>query len=507
MDEHRPHPRRAHVAARLTAALFGALGLRAANLQGSAPLPATAPHVEPRTPPRGRILDAHGAVLADDVPSHELDLDPLRVARHPAALDRLSDLLHHDADARAALRDRVLAMAACNRRVLRVRRHVDDATAAAITREASRLPGVWLTPVAMRRYPAGALTAFPVGHMSDPSPTERVEPLGYRLGDRVGRVGIERAWDLTLRGTSTLAPEHHGMTLALSLDLRLQRAAREALDVAGAVVALDASNGRVLAYVSAPSTDANAFERDGGNIDEGAARAHPEQPGLDRVADACSELPWVQVAPFLDALARAHGLGRDDCRPTARRRATERTALQRCAARAAELDTTTRDVGFVTPMLREFGFGAPTGVDLRDESGGAATTTGASATPLQLAVAWSALVNNGTRYQPRLVQRITHPDGVASSEPTPVVGGHVALPVEAAARSFDDLRRHLGTPTDEALYVDADDTSHTHAWSVALAPTDHPRLVVVRREPRREDAPTLRALVRAWLDSPPEGSR
>lgn len=109
------------------------------------------------------------------------------------------------------------------------------------------------------------------------------------------------------------------MTLVTHLDLRLQRAAWDALDgVRGAAVALDPRDGRMLAYVERPSPDPNAWEL-----------GSPGRVAGDRALAEVLWSGWV-IAPVLVAQARAHGVSLD-ARLPARFRASP--VHLRCAAR------------------------------------------------------------------------------------------------------------------------------------------------------------------------------
>src|SRR5439155_3599105 len=99
----------------------------------------------------------------------------------------------------------------------------------------------------------------------------------YRGTDYIGKAGIEATYEAELHGTTgfeqveidaagrgirTLSrtPSQPGNNIALTLDLRLQQVAEQAFgERRGAVVALDPSNGAVLAFVSKPGFDPNYF--------------------------------------------------------------------------------------------------------------------------------------------------------------------------------------------------------------------------------------------------------
>jgi len=495
------------------AVVAAALAARATQLQvARRPSSATpAVHGLPARPTRGRIVDARGAVLADNVARWELDVSPARLRQRRGGVARLARVLGVTEGSLDALFE------GRGQRVVRVRRHLDAAVVDAVRRDARELPGVWLTPVEMRRYPQGAITGAVVGGMRDVARDDAPGPYGYRLGDRIGLGGIERSWDLTLRGNSTLAPTHQGMTLVTHLDLRLQRAAWEALDgVRGAAVALDPRDGRVLAYLERPSPDPNAWEH-----------GSPARVGGDRASIDVLWSGWV-IAPVLVALARAHGVSLDArlhgrfyvsphhprCATRGGPRLGDVVADDCWMAAHALLTSAWMDV---TASLRRVGFGRPTGIDLRDEPSGAVNppfgypnlydyptaTGGLHATPLQVAVAYSAIINGGTVYQPRIVHEVRYPDGSLESRASPVVADRVDLPTGESQRTLDSLARWAdarGTAPAYAALPPMGALAEEDAWFVAVAPVAAPRLVLVVHAPdppRGAEAAALR-IVRAW---------
>jgi penicillin-binding protein 2 len=97
------------------------------------------------------------------------------------------------------------------------------------------------------------------------------------MGDYIGRAGVEQVYDELLRGrdgSSDVMVDSHGSVLSysktqpavpggdlrLTIDIDLQKVAELSLgERNGAIVAMDARNGEILALVSRPSFDANAL--------------------------------------------------------------------------------------------------------------------------------------------------------------------------------------------------------------------------------------------------------
>jgi penicillin-binding protein 2 len=156
-------------------------------------------------------------------------------------------------------------------------------------------PGVATKRSFVRHYPHGPLAAQLLGYVSEVSKEElKRRPVGVRAGDKVGQAGVESAFDAYLRGKPGTAQlrvdslgrprgqvkevehQHPGAAVRLTLDLRLQQAAQQALAYGiqlardsncygcwdangGAIVALDPHDGSVLALASAPTYNPGVY--------------------------------------------------------------------------------------------------------------------------------------------------------------------------------------------------------------------------------------------------------
>jgi penicillin-binding protein 2 len=154
----------------------------------------------------------------------------------------------------------------------------------------SELPAVKPEIQFLRSYPYGSIGSHLFGTLREISPDE-LEQKKYKEvdeGERIGKDGVEESYDRYLRGQDGYYRQvvdalgqscddpgrcavrrvkpRQGQQLQLTLDLRLQKAATEALESIGAgrpgaFVAMDPRNGEVLAMGSYPSFDANLFAK------------------------------------------------------------------------------------------------------------------------------------------------------------------------------------------------------------------------------------------------------
>jgi penicillin-binding protein 2 len=152
---------------------------------------------------------------------------------------------------------------------------------ASIKARLSDYPGLIIHVEQTRYYPYGEVGAHLVGYLGKLGPTE-LKKEDFKNVPRqafIGQWGIEKMFDSYLRGkpgrrvieVDALGrrlrlikeePPERGSDLHLSIDLELQKAAEQAFDgKVGALVALKASTGEILAMVSRPSFDPNLFSR------------------------------------------------------------------------------------------------------------------------------------------------------------------------------------------------------------------------------------------------------
>jgi penicillin-binding protein 2 len=242
--------------------------------------------------PRGPILDRRGRVVVSNVAGTAVELwvgDMPKEGRYElvqrlaAVLDVKPRKLAHEVDARR--NDPLTPIV--------VKTAVGEEQVDYLYEHKAEFPGVHIAQIYLRGYPYSSLAAQILGYTGEISPEElkRLRKEGYRSGDRIGKAGIEAAYDSYLRGRAGLGqirvdsmgrqvspyvPRQEstpGYAIRLTLDMRLQRAAEQALrygiDLAhqndqwaangGAIVALDPRDGSVLAMASAPTFKPSVF--------------------------------------------------------------------------------------------------------------------------------------------------------------------------------------------------------------------------------------------------------
>jgi penicillin-binding protein 2 len=246
--------------------------------------------------PRGVILDRNGVPLVDNSPGTALELYPADLPKtwraRKAELQRLSKIVH--VPVREMLRG-IDARKGDPLTPVTVKVGVHEPIVYYVGERKDEFPGVVFANSFLRHYPQGAVAAQLLGYVSEISKQQlKHAPAGYEPGDKIGQTGVEAAYDGYLRGRPGLAKlrvdslgnphgqlkptvdPYPGSAIRLTIDVRVQRAAQQALQKGmalarasacygcwdangGAIVALDPKDGSILALASAPSYDPSIF--------------------------------------------------------------------------------------------------------------------------------------------------------------------------------------------------------------------------------------------------------
>ncbi|MBD2140228.1 penicillin-binding protein 2 [Anabaena sp. FACHB-1250] len=234
----------------------------------------------PKQPERGNIFDRNGKLLASTRYPRSVYLWPMAHKKSSWSVvgPRLAQIL----EIPQAEIEKTLQESAVNpSSLIRIARNLNEAQVTALREYENELPGVEINTEAVRYYPYGKELAHVLGYTREitAEQLEKKKAQGYRLGDVMGQMGIEKAYEKLLRGEwggqqievdgsgrplRVLGTKQakSGNDLHLTIDLETQIAAEKALgNRNGAIVAIDPKNGAILAMVSHPGFDPNIFSK------------------------------------------------------------------------------------------------------------------------------------------------------------------------------------------------------------------------------------------------------
>mgnify|MGYP003306648598 FL=1 len=439
--------------------------------------------IEAVPPTRGLIFDRKGKVLAENLPAYQLELIPEQVPNLDDALGRLERIRLIKTEDIPRIKNLVRTGPRFKPVTLRFR--LSDEEIARFALQRPRFPGVDLQPRLVRHYPNGELVAHAIGYVGALSSADltRLDEADYAGTSHTGKTGVEHFNENMLHGTvgfrqivtnalgrqvpvetqdfADNLPQREnpvpGANLYLSLDIDLQRVAYEQLaGRRGAVVAIDPNNGEILALVSSPSFNPNAFATGMSLSEYNALQSNEDRPLFNRAIRG-NYPPGSTIKPMLSLAALQVGATNltrrslcigwyslpgnkhryRDWRREGHGEVNLHDALeQSCDVYFYEIS---RDIGIDTmhQYLQQFGLGNSTGLDITGEGDGLVPsrewkrqafrkredqvwfpgeTIIASigqgymlATPLQLANAVAALSMRGQRYRPHLVAAFEDP--------------------------------------------------------------------------------------------------
>ena len=237
-------------------------------------------------PPRGRVLDRNGAVIAGNRPSFRVLVVRDETKDLDQTLDLLGRLLPDTLERRRSIIREVNAAPRFS--PVPVKSDLTWEEFARVNLYANELPGVMADMNEARYYPFGGSFAHVVGYVAKPNDRDikairdtgaKVPEILFNPGFRIGRQGVEKAFDTDLRGEAGgnrvevdargrvvaedvggSRPAVPGKDVVLTLDADIQNRALEVFgEEAGSCVVMDVRNGDILCMVSAPSFDPNLF--------------------------------------------------------------------------------------------------------------------------------------------------------------------------------------------------------------------------------------------------------
>jgi len=496
-------------------------------------------HVIYRTAPRGRIYDRKGEVIATSRPAFSLIYLPGETEDAP----KLSGLATSLARELRREKSEILSSLQKAHRdgsAIHLAESLPLETMFRLSELKTIYRGVDLIDEARRYYPKGSFLGHALGHMGkiDKKNLRRYTQRGYRADAWIGRTGIEARFEDQLRGRDgesrlEVDAQGHlkrklgqsawipGANVHLTIDAKIQEAVEEGLRTSpsgqGGAVVLDPRDGRVLALASSPDYDPNIFllpewhegKKGIGSIDEfnrALAGTYPAASTFKMIVGAAL-FETTQVDPKESVFCPG--------------RFTLGNRTFRCWERKGHGRQdwfgglkNSCDVYFYTMGLRAtgsaierysriFGLGQKTGIDLRGEKAGLLfgpqarkkknrgwydgdtvnLSIGQGAllvTPIQMAVAMSAIANGGTLYRPYYAERVEYPDGRQAGADEPLAVGQVGLSDRTWGLIKDGMRLVVKEGTGRRVDIDGlivhgktgtgeNPLGEDHAWFVAFA--------------------------------------
>ena len=527
---------------------FGGIGWRLAYLQLSQgnlnqiKAEQNRTRIVPKPPVRGTIKDRNGKVLATNRLSHSAYLWPKAQKQRNWSKNRdiIANILNIKPE---KLQKRVEDAGYNYPSLIPIARNLSPEQITALEEYRAQLKWVEVDVGKVRYYPEGKLAAHIIGYTGELNQQEldTRRSQGYRLGDVIGRMGVESAYETKLRGkwgglklgvngagriTELLGenPAKTGEDITLTIDADVQRAAEKALGTTrGAIVALDPNNGGVLAMASYPSFDPNIFsapittdiwqelQAQGNPFLNMALRAFPPASTFKIVtATAGMEsgkyppntvlgtYPYISVGGTRFGEWNKRGFG----------------PMGYISSMAWSSNTFYGQVGrgvggeSLIEWARKYGFGQPTGIELKGETKGLIAddawkrlnfknwgwTVGdtvnmsigqgfTSATPLQVAVMFSAIANDGYRVQPHLLQTDNQKKQTErvdlNLKPTTIDTIQKGLRAVVNGGTGGRLNSPHTPPGAGKSGTAEAPPGEAHAWFGAYAPFDKPEIVVV----------------------------
>jgi penicillin-binding protein 2 len=529
----------------ITIIFFGGIGWRLSYLQlqqgqlNQQKAEENRTRIVPKQPVRGNITDRNGKILATSKQSYSAYLWP-KAQKEQNWAENLQILARILEVKPRELQQKVEAAGYNYPSLIPIARNLTPEQVTALEEYKPQLKWVETDIDKVRYYPQGKLAAHILGYTGELNQEELDErkSKGYRLGDVMGKMGVESSYEAQLRGEwgglklgvngsgqviSWLGEKRakSGENLTLTIDAQVQKAAETALGTQkGAIVALDPHTGEVIAIASYPSFDPNIFsgsvtpeiwkelQAQGNPFLNMALRAFPPastfkvvtataglESGKFTPSTVLGTYPYLSVGGTRFGEWNKRGFG----------------PLGFVQAMAWSSNTFFGQIGQgaggenLIKYARLYGFGQRTGIELDGETKGLIAddawkrlnfddwgwTIGdtvnmsigqgfTSATPLQVAVMFSAIANDGDRVKPYLVQAANPPAKVnLNLKPTTLETIQKGLRAVVDGGTGTKLNSPDIPPGAGKSGTAQAPPGDSHTWFGAYAPYEKPEIVVV----------------------------
>ncbi|MDR3491939.1 MAG: penicillin-binding protein 2 [Gammaproteobacteria bacterium] len=418
----------------------------------------------PIEPTRGLIYDRNGVLLAENIPVFSLDIIPYKVENLPTALAEIGKIIPLNDTDIVQLQKQLKQHRRFDEIPLKLK--LSEEEVAKFAENLYRFPGFVIKARLIRHYPFDASLSHVLGYVGriNIDELDDIDTTNYSATNYIGKLGIEKYYEDDLHGKvgyeqvendasgepvrvlNQIAPQG-GKNLYLTLDSKLQFAAEKALEgMRGAVVAIQPKTGEVLALVSQPSYDPNAFVSGISTQNFQTLQDSPDRPLYNRALRGLYPLAST-IKPFIALEGLNSGITNPsftlfdpgwyqlknsehlfhDWRHHGHGNVNLNRAIT-CSCDTYFYDLASKlGIQRIDNVLTEFGFGELSGIDLDEELPGIIASpvwkkkekhlpwypgdtvlSGIGqgymqATPLQLAVGIATLANRGQHFIPHLI--------------------------------------------------------------------------------------------------------
>jgi len=416
---------------------------------------------------RGLILEADGSLIVENITSHKLTLIPEKTQNFDIVIEDIVkklDISEIDlSNFQKSLKNRSYKY-----QPITLARSLTDEQVALYSSNKQNWPSINLKADLVRNVIDGPLFSHVIGYLGEVTleNNNASDLFQYKTDSLVGKAGIEKVYEKSLRGSKgyrTIEVDVHGAPvrvlevdpplkaedITLSLDGSLQRVARESmLGKSGAVIAMDPRTGLIKALVSFPDYDPAIFNKRKINLLKQIIK-DKKSPLFNRAVSG-NYPPASTIKPFLGI----YGLNKKainwktEINDEGTFQVNEGGRIFKGwkeeghgLVNLSKAIIESSDVYFynlalklkikdIANFLKSMGFGKRTGIDLDNEQTGVVPDSKwklgnignswyagdtinlgigqgyLTSTPIQLAVATSALANKGVTFKPRIVQKI-----------------------------------------------------------------------------------------------------
>jgi penicillin-binding protein 2 len=517
-------------------------------------------------PFRGMIFDRRGELLVDNRPSFDVSIILKDAQPVKNTIQKLSKYINVPAD---ELMKKVSAKRGISLyKPLLLKQDIGRDTMAAVEVHKYELPGIVVNVKPRRQYINRQSAAHLIGYLGEISPVELSSGKfpGCRQGDLIGKFGAEKAFESFLRGKRgghqvevnavgqvikvlSTVPSQPGYNLYLTIDQAVQEKTEALLEgVVGAAVAMDPTNGHILAMASNPSFDQNTFVGGMSHDQWESFVSDPLKPLTNRAVQGeyppgstykiVTAIAGLEegIVDFETTLESCKGFYKFGNREYGCWKKKGHGKLTVSEAITESCDVFFYQIGLAIGVdkLKEYaailGLGSSTQVDLDRETGGLIPTAAWKkrrfgiewqegetlslaigqgfnlVTPIQMAVLISTIGNGGIKYKPEIFKKLESTEGTVLKESKPKILGKI----QVSAHTMELVRKGLWgvvnsdkgtargsripgiefsgkTGTSEVVSRKEDEPDEKenvpdhlkpHAWFIAYAPSENPKIAV-----------------------------